>query len=107
MADAMQNIIPQFKQAMQKLYGDRLSRVILFGSYARGEAREQSDIDFMIVLKDEHISEFKEIENINKHIYNLILQTGKIISFIPVTEKKFMQAPNYFYRLVKEEGKVL
>lgn len=41
-----------FKQAMQDLYGDRLANVILYGSYARGDFYAESDVDFMVVLKD-------------------------------------------------------
>ena len=55
------NIAVQFKSLLTDLYGNRLSKLILFGSYARVEAREDSDIDFLVVLKDKEISVFKEI----------------------------------------------
>lgn len=101
------NIISQFKSVLQQLYGERLSKVILFGSYARGEAKDDSDIDFLIVLKDKNISVFKEIEKINAKVYNIILEKGKIISFIPTTEEKFENSANYFYRQVKQDGKLI
>jgi len=84
-----------------------LSKIILFGSYARGEEKEYSDVDFLIVLKDKNISVFSEIEKINNMVYSMILSTGKIISFIPTTEEKFENSPNHFYRLVKKEGRVV
>jgi Nucleotidyltransferase domain len=34
------------KQVLQHLYGERLARLVLFGSYARGDQREDSDMDF-------------------------------------------------------------
>ncbi|WP_082111607.1 nucleotidyltransferase domain-containing protein [Spirosoma radiotolerans] len=46
-------IVRAFKKAMQEFYGDRLCDVILYGSYARGDYDEESDIDFMIVLVDD------------------------------------------------------
>jgi predicted nucleotidyltransferase len=107
MVDENLNIISQFKTTIQQLYGERLSKIILFGSYARGEEKENSDMDFLIVLKDKNISVFNEIEKINNQVYDMILQTGKIISFIPTTEEKFERSPNYFYRLVKKEGKAV
>lgn len=105
MVDLTPDIISQFKKTIQRIYGERLLKIILFGSYARGEEKENSDIDFLIVLKDKDISVFNEIEKINNHVYSMILETGKIISFIPTTEEKFEKSPNYFYRLVKKEGK--
>ena len=38
------------QQRLQAMYGDRLRRVILYGSQARGDAREDSDIDVLVVL---------------------------------------------------------
>lgn len=107
MVDTSYSIISQFKTTIQRLYGERLSKIILFGSYAKGEENENSDIDFLIILKDKNISVFNEIEKINNQVYSIILQTGKIISFIPTTEEKFEKSPNHLYRLVKNEGKAV
>ena len=98
------NIITQFKSIIYGLYGEKLSKIILFGSYARGEQKENSDIDFLVVLKGKDISVFREIEKINNSVYNMILETGKIISFVPVAEEKFETSPNFFYTQVKKEG---
>jgi predicted nucleotidyltransferase len=107
MTTTAENIVSQFKSIIQQLYGERLSQVILFGSYARGEEKATSDIDFLIVLKDKHISAFSEIEKINNLAYGMMLKYGKIISFVPTTEEKFEKSPNHFYRLVKKEGKAI
>jgi uncharacterized protein len=98
------NIVTLFKSNLNELYGARLSRVILFGSYARGEETEDSDIDFLVILKDKNISVFSEIEAINRKVYKIILESGKIISFIPTTEEKFETSSNYFYSRIKQEG---
>ena len=42
----------RMREALGKMYGDRLDRVILFGSQARGDARPDSDYDLAIFLKD-------------------------------------------------------
>jgi predicted nucleotidyltransferase len=102
-----ENIVAQFKALVQKLYGERLAKVVLFGSYARGEEKETSDIDFLVVLKDKKISSFSEIEKMNAMAYDIMLKYGKVISFVPTTQEKFDSSPNHFYRLVKEEGKII
>ena len=43
--------IKEFKKDVKKLYGNRLKHIILYGSYARGSATEDSDIDLLIVLE--------------------------------------------------------
>ena len=100
-----ENIVSQFKSIIQQLYGERLSKLILFGSYARGDEKETSDIDFLVVLKDKNISAFTEIEKINNMSYDMMLKYGKVISFVPTTEDKFEKSPNHFYSLVKKEGR--
>ncbi len=43
-------ILSKLKAGLEDLYGDRLAGVILFGSQARGDATENSDIEVMVVL---------------------------------------------------------
>src|SRR5438876_5954612 len=43
-------ILKRFRAALDELYGDRLERVVLFGSRARGDARADSDYDIAIFL---------------------------------------------------------
>ncbi len=43
-------LLEQYTKLLQKIYGKHLKTVILYGSYARGDYREDSDIDIMILL---------------------------------------------------------
>lgn len=101
------HIVSRVKSSLNQIYGERLSKVILFGSYARGTEHDESDIDLLVVLKDKQISAFREIENINAEIYEIILDTGKMISFVPTTEDIYASLPNFFYSRVRAEGKVI
>ena len=44
--------IPQIKDMILETLGDTCEKIILFGSYAYGTPREESDIDIYVVLKD-------------------------------------------------------
>jgi predicted nucleotidyltransferase len=45
-------ILKRFRAALDEMYGERLERVMLFGSRARGDARPDSDYDVAVFLKD-------------------------------------------------------
>jgi predicted nucleotidyltransferase len=45
-------ILKRFRAALDEMYGERLERVVLFGSRARGDASEDSDYDVAVFLKD-------------------------------------------------------
>ena len=47
----LDEILREFRKAVAKLYGRRLKNVILYGSWARGEATEDSGIDLLVVLR--------------------------------------------------------
>jgi predicted nucleotidyltransferase len=44
----LEKIITEFRQALEKIYGDKLINLVLYGSQARGDATEDSDIDIMV-----------------------------------------------------------
>ena len=54
MTDELQSnpILRRFRAALNEMYADRLERVVLFGSRARGDADEESDYDIAVFLRD-------------------------------------------------------
>lgn len=45
-------ILKGFRAGLSEMYGDRLERVVLFGSRARGDADDESDYDVAVFLRD-------------------------------------------------------
>jgi predicted nucleotidyltransferase len=45
-------ILKRFRAAIAEIYGDRLERVVLYGSRARGDAQPHSDYDVAVFLRD-------------------------------------------------------
>lgn len=52
MMTANPHVLTKFRSALDALYGEQIERVVLFGSQARGDAREDSDYDVAVFLKD-------------------------------------------------------
>lgn len=100
-------ITADFKLAMQKLYGERLESVILYGSYARNEQTEDSDVDLLVVLKDDEISKFKEIDKITDATYSLNSKYEFIISSQPITSKRLQNDTTPFLYFIRKDGKII
>lgn len=104
---SFQNILSEAHDSIRKIYGNRLSKVLLYGSYARGEQTPESDIDLLVVLNDAKLSAGKEIRLMNDSLFNLGFQNNFSISVHPVTENKFRTEKSFFFNRVRTEGKEL
>lgn len=100
-----QNVVARaVKKELAALYGERLAKLILYGSYARGDSREDSDIDFLVVLHDDNIEPGAEILAMSKPLSQLDSQFNTFISAHPTTLKKLEQSDYIFYKNVRREG---
>lgn len=50
MPQTIQTLLIKYLQEIRKIYGTHLKKVILYGSYARGDYNDQSDIDIMLLV---------------------------------------------------------
>lgn len=70
---------------LRRLYGDRLRRVLLFGSWARGDAHPESDIDLLVVL-DRLESPWHELERMEEILDRHSVAHETVVSAMPVAE---------------------
>lgn len=75
-------ILKRFRAELDALYGDRIERVVLFGSRARGDAREDSDYDVAVFLHD-LTDRRNEVRQIVPIIVDIIDETGVVIHATP------------------------
>ncbi len=109
----MNNLTEKEKQALKelveelkKLYGDNLSKVILYGSKARGDATEGSDIDIMIVLKKIK-DKSKELEKVIKLTTKIDFHYETLISVSLQSEEEYLKKKSPLLLNVRKEGIVL
>lgn len=103
MNDKVKIIVAEFRTRLQQLYGERLEQVILFGSQARGDAVEGSDIDVMIVLKGE-VDVGEEITRTTESCAELSLAHDVVISTIFMSAYRFAHGQSPLLLNVQREG---
>lgn len=89
---------------LRELYGDRLRQVLLFGSYARGTADEESDIDLLVVL-DEVDSVYAETMAMSEVLWNHTLESGVAVSSVAMSASDFAERASPFLMRVRAEAR--
>jgi predicted nucleotidyltransferase len=94
---------------LQNIYGEHLRQIILYGSYAREDFSEDSDIDIMILLDMSDLELKKYSQQLAYMTYDFSLDNDVDIKPIAKSEKFFeMWVANYsFYANVQKEGVIL
>ena len=82
-----------------------LTRIILFGSYARGDKRTDSDLDLLVVIKDVH-DRFKEMVRLNRILSPLRIPVDLLVTS-EETFRHWCNTPGNVYSAALTEGKVL
>ncbi len=96
-------ILEEFKAELKNLYGNKLKYIILYGSYARGEENEDSDIDLAIILKG-NIKPFEEIDRMTEIACNIDLNYNILLSIHPVSEEDYNSRITPLLVNIREEG---
>jgi predicted nucleotidyltransferase len=100
-------ILREFKKKIDNVFPSESVRLILFGSRARGEAAEESDMDLLVVIQSE---DWRLGDRIRKLGYALELEHGTVLS-IQVMSRRHMERlrgiHSQFFEAVEEEGIVV
>jgi len=99
----LNSILKKCNQLLKDYYGETFEGLILYGSMARAEADNFSDIDLLVLLK-EPFNYFKELRTIVELLYPLQLESENLISAKPVAKGEFESGEILLYRLAKREG---
>ncbi len=76
-------VLSRFRAAVENAYGDRIARIVLFGSRARGDARADSDYDIGLFLND--MGGFDHEAQVLASIEtDLLTATGAVVNTLPL-----------------------
>src|SRR5260370_16298788 len=87
-------VLGRFRAAVDELYGDRIERILLFGSRARGDHRRDSDYDIAVFIK-EPSSFYEENHRLAVVTTDLLLDTGADTSPIPFPPRPYPPRPAF------------
>jgi predicted nucleotidyltransferase len=100
------NLLVILRESFKQIFGDQFERMVLFGSRARGDNREDSDIDILVVLHDKF--EYAEaIRCSSELVARLSLENDVTISRSFVSHDEFEQGQSPFLLNVRREGVLL
>jgi len=99
----VRTILAELRQGLESIYGDRLRGLYLFGSYARGEAEPESDLDVLIVL--DKVSDYPgEVDRTGSLASELSLRHGLSLSRVFLSQDAWAQRADFFVKNVRDEG---
>jgi predicted nucleotidyltransferase len=96
-------ISEEVRAALSALYGPRLRGLYLYGSYARGEETDDSDIDFLVLLNEVEDAG-DELETMSELGSRLSLTHDLTITFYPVSVSEFQNLHTPFLLNVRREA---
>ncbi|WP_323735580.1 nucleotidyltransferase domain-containing protein [Methanosphaera sp. ISO3-F5] len=100
----MYNRVEIAKEFAKKIKSKDIKKIILFGSVARGEDTEDSDIDILIIANNE-----EELEDyISEEVIDILLTQKQYISAHIMSQNHYNETKNFsFLRNVLEDGVII
>lgn len=103
MNDKIARVLEELKAKLRRIYGNRLKNLILYGSWARGDATEDSGIDMIVVLEGD-VSPGREIERMIDAVTDMLLDHSELVSVYPVSEDDYERVNSPLLMNARREG---
>ena len=99
-------IAQEAARRLARAYSDRLREVVLFGSWIRGQAHEESDVDLLVIL-DAIVDRSSERDRLVDVLYDLEVDSHRAIQAFPVAEADARPDEDAFIGVALREGQPL
>jgi uncharacterized protein len=96
-------ILKRFRAAVNEIYGDRVARMVLYGSRARGDAEPDSDYDVAVFLRD-MCDRFKEMDRLADLSTALLDETGEFVHAMPYSAEGYNDPRMPLMHEIRREG---
>ncbi|MCD8378975.1 MAG: nucleotidyltransferase domain-containing protein [Lachnospiraceae bacterium] len=105
----LDTILGEMTKSYRSTYGNKISKIVLYGSYARGDYRDDSDIDIAAIVKGPRRELQDDLKKVWDVSHDLGLEYGIMVSptVIPLDEFEEWKDDLPYYRNIEQEGVVV
>lgn len=105
----IEDIKKEATELVKKLMGNDLIKVILYGSCARGDYTQDSDIDIALITNCDRMEVKKYSDKIAAISMQLAMEYFAVVNFVCLPYIEFMQKKSWYlyFRNIESEGEVL
>lgn len=102
-------ILIRFVDELKKIYDKNLKKVVLYGSYARGDFRDSSDIDILVLLDFDEENLQKQKKELSNITYDFNTENNIEISALAVSYSQYVSLKNFhpLYQNIENDGVIL
>lgn len=102
-SEQLNSLLQEFRLGLEEIFGERLQGAYLYGSYARQEADEDSDIDVAVILKGP-VDSFEETKRIGEFRASLCLRDTCLIMPVFLSDHEWSEQEEPLCQSVTLEG---
>ncbi len=99
----LEALLRSLSEKLAELYGDRYRGLLLYGSYARGEAEEGSDVDLLLLLEGE-ADPIVELRRSHPVKWPMALEAGYTVALMPVSIEDYSHSEEPYLYNARREG---
>ncbi len=101
--EPIRRTLAQVKRELVDFYGDKLQKVVLFGSYARGDFHDESDVDVMPVIDGATSADLRR-DDLFDLAYSHMEKEQIHVSFVPTLSEQYKRAGTFLLMFVQKDG---
>ncbi len=103
---SLDKVLKELRQQLIDYYEDKLYKVILYGSQARGDSIDGSDVDVLVVLNGD-VQPYQEIVNTEVIISEISLENNMVIACVFVSRDRYETHRGPLLQNLRREGVVI
>jgi predicted nucleotidyltransferase len=101
--DDIRSLIEKIRAQLKERYGSKVLQIILYGSFARGKATFESDVDLLVVV-DDSLDPWEVRRSLDDLLLDILLANSRLVSVLVVPKSFYESYRSPFLKQVQKEG---